>query len=150
MSPVNDGTPPVGSSTDPTGTPPVEPGENAGTPPGEQEPETFSREYVEQLRSEAADYRVKAKRAETAETFLQELAIRQGTDDILVDSDDLPWSDEFNDDNGYPSFEKIRTAAEALIIKKPHLGRPRGDVGQGRQSDSASQVSLSEILRAGA
>lgn len=129
-------------------TPPAGEGGEPGTPSGD--PETFDREYVTKLRDEAAANRVKAKRAEDAETRLREVAIAQAVQGILTDPTDLGWAEEYADDDGWPDPEKIRAAAEGLVDRKPHLGRPTGDVGQGRHSDRDDSVSLTGLLRAGA
>ncbi|KRF19403.1 hypothetical protein ASG90_20535 [Nocardioides sp. Soil797] len=120
---------------------------DSGTPPGgEQDPETFPREYVEELRAEAAEHRTKAKRAEDAETRLRELAIAQAVQGILTDPTDLGWSEEYGDAEGWPDPEKIKAAAEGLIDRKPHLARPTGDIGQGRHSEPGDTVSLVGLL----
>lgn len=137
-----------GASTEPTETPPVEPVVNAGDVSGE--PKTYDETYVQNLRDEAASHRVKAKRSADAETRLHELAIAQAVAGILTSSDDLVWSDEYTDEAGWPDEAKIIQAAEDLVARKPYLGRPRGDVGQGQQSDTLPSVSLSGLLRAGA
>jgi hypothetical protein len=146
--PVGDGNPNPGASTEETGTPPVEPGVNAGDPPGE--PKTYDETYVQNLRDEAASHRVKAKRAADAETRLHELSIAQAVSGILVSPDDLNWSDEYTDEHGWPDEAKIIAAAEELVARKPHLARVRGDVGQGQRGDAVPPVSLSGLLRAGA
>jgi len=150
MSPVNDGTPPLGASTEPTGTPPEGAGENAGAPSGDQEPETFTREYVQQLRTENAAARVRATHGDEAITRLRALAIEQAVSGILMAPDDLAWRDDLADEAGFPDHDKIIAAAEELIAKKPHLARVRGDVGQGQRGDALPPVSLSGLLRAGA
>lgn len=130
--------------------PPVEDGGPAGEPSGEEAPKTYDEAYVKTLRDEAAANRVKAKRTEEAETRLRELAIAQAVSGILTDSTDLGWSDDYADENGWPDADKIRTAAEELVDRKPHLGRPTGDVGQGRHTEQDDSVSLTGLLRAGA
>jgi hypothetical protein len=131
--------------------PPVEDGgpsvEDGGT---EEEPKTYDEAYVRQLRDEAAANRVKAKRTEEAETRLRDLAVAQAVQGILTDPTDLGWSDEYADEHGWPDADKIRAAAEELVDRKPHLGRPSGDVGQGRHSEQDDGVSLTGLLRAGA
>lgn len=142
-----------GVSTEEPETPPVDDGGDAGAPPdGDQgtEQETFPREYVEKLREEAAAHRTKAKRAEDAETLLRTLAIADATRGLLTDPTDLQWSDDLAGDDGWPAPEKITAAAEALVSTKPHLGRPSGDIGQGRHSETDDGVSLAALLKAGA
>jgi len=148
--PVGTEDPQAGDRTDPAGTPPVDPVVNAGDASGTEEPETFSREYVQQLRTENAAARVRATHGDEAITRLRELAIESAVSAILMSPDDLSWSDDLADDSGFPDHDKILAAAEALIARKPHLARPRGDVGQGQRSDALPPVSLSGLLRAGA
>lgn len=112
------------------------------------EGETFSREYVQQLREEAASHRVKAKRAEALEMALREASLREAAGPILEDVTDLAWSDTFEDEEtGLPSSELIRQAAEELAERKPHLARVRGDIGQGRRVDVPEGFNLAEALR---
>ncbi|MBS45604.1 MAG: hypothetical protein CMH83_21020 [Nocardioides sp.] len=135
----------------PDGSTPPEGAQGApGEPSGTDQAETFSREYVEKLRSENAEQRTKAKRAEDAETRLRDLAVAAAVRGILTDPTDLGWSDEYADEDGWPDAEKITAAAEALVERKPHLARPSGDVGQGRHSDTDEPVSLVGLLQAGA
>ena len=150
--PVGDGTPPVGEATEENGTPAGPPGVNAnGTLDEDQgESKLYDEAYVKNLRDEAAGHRVKATRAADAETRLHELAIAHAVSGILTSSDDLAWSDDYANENGWPDHDKILAAAEDLIVRKPYLGRPRGDVGQGQRGDVVQSVSLSGLLRAGA
>ncbi|MEL4358390.1 MULTISPECIES: hypothetical protein [unclassified Luteococcus] len=117
-------------------TPPVE-----GDTPPTDEPETFPREYVEKLRKEAADNRVKAKRAdELAERLFRAEVRATGR---LHDPEDLPYDAELVEDP-----EKLSAAIDTLLAGKPHLARrtPRGDVGQGATA-TAPAVSLIDMLR---
>jgi hypothetical protein len=112
-------------------------------------PQTFSGEYVRQLREENARYRVKSKRAEDlARSLATEYARATGR---LVDPSDLPFSDDLLNEYGNPDPQKVREGVEALIASKPHLARLRvsGDVGQGvGQTDT--EPGLASMLRAGA
>lgn len=134
-----EGSEPVGAAGEP-----VEPSEDAGG--GD---DSFSRAYVEQLRTEAAESRVKAKRAEELEEALRAAVTAMATQGILADPTDLAWDDRFNGENGMPDQEAIRAAAEELASRKPHLGRVRGDVGAGVRGEEP-MVSLSALLRSGA
>lgn len=129
---------------------PVGPSVEDGTEKEGTEPKTYDEEYVKNLRDEAAAHRVKAKRAEEAETRLHELAIADAVRGILTSPDDLGWSDEYADEDGWPDPKKIRAAAEDLVGRKPYLARPTGDVGQGRHDEPDESVSLSTMLAAGA
>jgi hypothetical protein len=122
----------------------------ATSPEHEGEPKTYDEAYVSKLREEAAANRVRAKRAEEAETRLRTLAVEAAVRGVLQDPTDLAWSEEYADDDGWPDDVRIREAAEELAQRKPHLGRPGGDVGQGRHSDDQERVSLVGLLKAGA
>lgn len=116
--------------------------QNEGTP----ENETFSREYVQSLREEAATYRTRAKNADTYREALW--AERVKADGRLVDADDLPMGDADPLD-----ADAVSAAVSELIERKPHLKRREaaGVVGQGLtdpQDDSA--VSLTSWLRGNA
>lgn len=139
-----------GEDTGQTSTPPVGDGGDFGEPSGGEQGKTYDEAYVKQLRDEAAANRVKAKRAEDAEKRLRDLAVTQAVQGILTDPTDLGWADEYADEDGWPDADKIKAAAESLVDRKPHLGRPSGDVGQGRHSEQDDTVSLTGLLRAGA
>ncbi|WP_425309094.1 hypothetical protein AADG42_10145 [Ammonicoccus fulvus] len=105
--------------------------------------DTFPREYVEKLRSEAAEARVKAKRADT---LARELFVaRVAATGRLADPSDLDFSDELLADPA-----AMDAAIDDLIARKPHLATrtPRGSVGQG-VSEPSNTVNLAAILRAG-
>lgn len=107
----------------------------------ETEPDTFPREYVEKLRKEAADARVKAKdRDDLAHRLHATLVASTGR---LADPSDLPFDQSHLDDP-----EALTAAIEDLLDRKPHLASrtPRGDVGQGR-STHTDPVDLAGILR---
>ena len=117
-----------------------------------QEPETnendeqsFSREYVQELRSEAAEYRTRAKTADTLREALW--AERVKADGRLVDADDLPMPDDADPLDA----DAVSAAVDALVERKPHLKRreaPAG-VGQGLTDPQDNSVSLTSWLRAG-
>lgn len=151
--------------TDETQTVEVEETTESETPFGEQEiqPETdteeehqeddadtFDRTYVEKLRTEAAEHRTSRKDAESALERVTEayraVAVAQAVAGLLVDADDLAWSDDYLDADGLVDAEKVREAATALIDSKPHLGRVRGDVGQGFKHVE-QDVNLASLIR---
>lgn len=113
--------------------------------PGEEEPDTFDRPYVEKLRKEAADARVKAKGAEALANALWEA--RVSSTGRLADPTDLPMPKGAD-----PMDEEAVTAAiDALLEKKPHLESrvPRGKIGQGEGTGgSGGDVDLAGIMRA--
>ena len=107
-----------------------------------EQPDTFPRKVVEELRRESAKYRDRAKRAdELAERLHRSLVERTGR---LADPADLPFDAAHLDDQ-----EALDGAIEALLAEKPHLAsrRPRGDVGQGARPEKDG-VSLGSLLRA--
>jgi len=106
------------------------------------EPETFLRKVVEDLRKENADYRTKAKRAhDLAGRLHTALVTATGR---LADPSDLAFDDAHLD-----SPEALTTALDELLARKPHLASRRivGDVGQGA-SPGDSSVDLAGMLRA--
>lgn len=117
-----------------------QPGEDDEQPEGD----TFPREYVEELRREAAAARVRAQQADVyAERLHVELVRQLGA---LADPTDLPFDPEHLDDP-----EKLRRDASALLMAKPHLAArvPRGNIGQGYQPEPPAAPSLTGMLRAG-
>ena len=117
----------------------------------DQEPDTFPRTYVEQLRQENAGYHQKATRADEATARLLETTVRSAAADHLADPGDLLTftdADALVDDDGWPDADRIVAAAKALAQTKPHLAprRPRGDIGQGATPDTGP-VNLAALLR---
>ena len=110
----------------------------------ETEPETFPLDYVQRLRQEAADARVKAKRTDTLATRLHAALV--SATGRLADPSDLPF-----DDGHLEDADALKAAIDALLVAKPHLAnrKPRGDVGQG-QSGGSGTVDLAGMLRQGA
>lgn len=107
----------------------------------ELEPETFPREYVQQLRDENAKYRQRAGKADDlAKRLHTALVAATGR---LADPSDLPFDEAHVDDP-----EALTAAVDALVASKPHLAsrKPSGDVGQGLTPDTGS-FSLAGILR---
>lgn len=137
--------------TPPDGALPIAPsgGTDDDQPDDDGAPETFDREYVEQLRRENAAARVKAKHADTlGQRLVASYAALTGR---LADPTDLEYSDELLDEHGVPDEAKVAAAVDELLERKPHLAsrRPSGDVGQGARPAEAG-VSLAGLLRAGA
>lgn len=138
-------------TTPPDGVPPITPsgGPADDQPDDDDGPETFAREYVEQLRRENAAARVKAKHADTlGQRLVTSYAAQTGR---LADPTDLAYSDDLCDEHGVPDQTKVTAAVDELLERKPHLAsrRPTGDVGQGARPAEAG-VSLAGLLRAGA
>lgn len=110
----------------------------------EPDPETFPREYVVQLRQQAADARVRARQADAlSERLHVELVRATGR---LADPTDLAY-----DAGHLEDVDVLDAAIDDLLARKPHLAsrRPAGDVGQGATAPEAS-VDLAALLRAGA
>ena len=115
----------------------AESGENA------PEPDTFPREYVEKLRKENADNRVKAKRVDELERRLHGALV--AADGRLADPADLEFNAEHLED-----ADALRAAIGDLIERKPGLRARRygGDVGAGKRGTPKVQpVDLIELMR---
>lgn len=121
-------------------------GDDADDADDGDESATFTRDYVANLRREAAGHR---SRANTAEERAEELAQtlwreRVAGLNLLADPTDLPYDAELLDDR-----DGIRAAAEQLLADKPHLRTrritERAGQGEGSATDS---VSLTGIMRA--
>jgi|GEM_PF-3872929 len=110
----------------------------------ESDAETFPREYVEKLRAEAAEARVRVKDRDTLAQAL--FTARVAALGQLADPADLPYDEALlNDPDG------LTAAVAALLDSKPHLAvrRPRGNIGQGL-SEASATVDLAGLLRASA
>jgi len=121
-------------------------GANVGLPDGNvdaiaEDPESFPRDYVLQLRDEAAKYRVRSRWAdELGERLHVELVRATGR---LADPTDLPYSEEYLQDP-----KALERAIDSLLQRKPHLAsrKPVGEIGQGA-APSAGPVDLAAMLR---
>lgn len=110
----------------------------------ETEPETFDRDYVEKLRKEAGDYRVKAKRSDDLAAALWSANVTASG--RLADATDLAMPEGADPLDA----DAVSTAIEDLLTRKPHLASRAlsGDVGQGATgSGSSSAVDLGGMLR---
>ncbi len=106
----------------------------------DDEPETFPRAYVEQLRNENAKYRQRAQEGDTyAQRLHTELVRATGR---LADPTDLPF------DLQHLEGDNLTLALGELLQSKPHLAarKPIGEIGQGA-SPSGGTVDLAAILR---
>lgn len=120
---------------------PDAPAEPADEPTVDDDADTFPRAYVDKLRKEAADARVKAKdRDEIAARLHTSLVAASGR---LADPSDLPFDEAHLSDP-----DALTAALDELLARKPHLAsrRPVGDIGQG-VSAVTSSVDLAGILR---
>jgi len=107
----------------------------------EEDPQTFPRGYVERLRHEAAEARVKAKdRDDLAHRLHAALTAATGR---LADPSDLAYDDAHLADD-----EALNAAIDDLLARKPHLAArtPRGDIGQGA-TPTTTTVDLAGMLR---
>lgn len=106
------------------------------------ETETFDRPYVEKLRKEAADARVRAKDRDTLAAALWTANV--AATGRLADPTDLAMPEDADP----LDVEALTTALDALLSQKPHLAsrRPRGNVGQG-EAGSTTTTDLAGILR---
>lgn len=129
---------PTGPTDSPTGEP------DATASGGEiphVEPDTFDRDYVEKLRAEAAEHRVKAKRAEE---YAQEVFYgRVAALGKLADPTDLTYDETLLEDRA-----AMEAAVDELVARKPHLAdrRPTGDIDQGPRPQGQT-VDLAGMLR---
>lgn len=122
---------------------PMGPTDEAETPDTEEQEqdETFTREYVQNLRDESAKYRTRAKdRDVLAERLHTSLVAATGR---LADPSDLTFDDAHLTDP-----ETLTAALDDLLARKPHLGsrKPSGDIGQGA-TGSSETVDLAAMLR---
>ena len=109
--------------------------------PTEEDPETFPREYVVQLREEAAKHRTRAQdRDALAQRLHTALVAATGR---LADPTDLAFDDAHLADD-----DALSAAIDDLLARKPHLASRRvvGDIGQGA-TGSDSTVDLAGMLR---
>lgn len=132
---------PVGP-TDSTDVELTDPGQSTeGDADASPEPDTFDRAYVEKLRAEAAEHRVKAKRAEE---YAQEVFYgRVAALGKLADPTDLSYDEALLEDRS-----AMEAAIDELLTRKPHLAdrRPTGDVDQGPRPQGQT-VDLAGMLR---
>lgn len=107
----------------------------------EADPDNFPREYVEKLRQEAAEARVKAKRADQLARDL--FAARVAATGRLADPNDLTFDEALLDDP-----DALDTALDQLLAEHPHYAArtPRGDIGQGATGTTAD-LDLAALLR---
>lgn len=107
-----------------------------------EEPETFPRAYVQDLRRESGRYRQRAQQGEQyAQRLHTELVRATGR---LADPTDLPFDAEHLDD-----ADKLAGAIDELVASKPHLAsrRPTGDIGQGDRGPASGAFSLLGMLK---
>ena len=111
------------------------------------EPQTFSADYVKQLRDEAAAHRVKAKRLDEANR--RTVAGIAELDGRLINPDEITLTDDMLDDNGIVDKSRVQAAIQALLQEKPYLGKrtPTTTLPQGVRQDVEQPVSLFQLVR---
>lgn len=104
---------------------------------------------MEQLRTENAEHRTKAQRADSLAASL--VGAWAEASSLLQDPSDMPVTDDLNGDDGLPDRDKVTAAIADLVARKPHLRsrRPAGVLPQGSEPSEPS-VDLAGLLRAGA
>ncbi|MGI8721195.1 MAG: hypothetical protein ACR2JG_03100 [Geodermatophilaceae bacterium] len=112
------------------------------TADGTDEPDTFPRTVVEELRRENARYRTRAGQADDMAQRLHTELIR--ATNRLADPSDLPF-----EENHLEDVSILDAAIDDLLSRKPHLAsrRPSGDIGQGATGQTDT-VDLAGLLRA--
>ena len=112
----------------------------------EPDPDTFPREYVDKLRSEAAGHRKAARQAqaEVSDLEAEVWRLRVASTGRLADPADLPIPEDRLEAD-------VDAEVTRLLEARPHLAarRASGRVGQGEPSRAAAP-SLADMLRAGA
>lgn len=112
------------------------------TPEDDTEGDTFPRAYVEKLRKEAADARVKAQKSEELAGALW--AAQVAAAGRLADPTDLPMPEGADPLDA----DAVTAAVDELLARKPHLASrvPRGNAGQGLVEES-HPFSLTSMIR---
>lgn len=113
----------------------------------DSEPDTFSRDYVNKLRDEAAQHRLRAKRTDAANARLLDALI--ASDGRLLDPEALPLSDDLLDDDGIVDPGKVADAVGSLVERKAYLLKPPAPapLPQGVREDVPQPLSLLEVAR---
>jgi hypothetical protein len=109
--------------------------------------DTFSAEYVTQLREESAAHRVKAKRIDSANDRL--VAAYAAADGRLVDVEALAFDEALLDGDGLVDRAKVVDAIAALIEAKPYLASrtPATVLPQGVRADAPAAPGLFDFIR---
>lgn len=120
---------------------PEKPGTGTPEPGKAPEPDTFPRSYVEELREESKNHRLRAQKADTLAKQLFESRVRLLGK--LEDPTDLPFDEALLEDD-----DAMSAAVAELLERKPHLAARKvaGDIGGG-QRGGAESISLAGMLR---
>lgn len=111
------------------------------------EADTFSAEYVKQLREEAAAHRIKAKRTDEAnERMVRAVAQMDGR---LINADEVTLTDAMLDDDGIADPTKVREVIGELIAAKPYLAKrtPTTPLPMGVRQEIEPPPSLFQMVR---
>ena len=137
---MNDDTPEIEAQAD-------APADEQLHPDAEEAPESFSADYVRDLREEAAAHRIKAKRIDDANARL--VTAYATADGRLVDVEALALSEDMLDDNGLVDPEKVTAAIANLITAKPYLEsrKPTTPLPQGVREDVPTTPGLFDFIR---
>jgi hypothetical protein len=111
------------------------------------EPQTFSADYVKQLRDEAAAHRVKAKRLDEANR--RTVAGIAELDGRLINPAEITLTADMLDENGIVDKSRVQAAIHALLQDKPYLAKrtPTTTLPQGVRQDVEQPVSLFQLVR---
>jgi hypothetical protein len=120
--------------------PPVDP-----TEAEQADPDTFSREYVQGLRKEAAEHRARSRKVTEANARL--MALQVGMDGRLVDDTALTFTDDMLDDSGLVDPAKVTSAIDALIEAKPYLRKAALPIAQGVMPQAPAEPCLFDLIR---
>ncbi len=139
----------VDQETEPVITPSVEPTEPVADDPapvdGEPEPDSFPREYVEELRSEAKERREAAAGLESQIDDLSRRLVASlvAQDGRLADVNDLPYSADHADP------ERLSEAISDLLAAKPHYAARRTSPlpEQSVDTDEPTGPTFGDLLR---
>lgn len=126
-----------------------QPAETTPEAPSEatSEPDTYSADYVRELRAENAERRLKAKRVDDPNTRLARAYAQQ--DGRLIESSELAYGEHLLDDDGLVDPAKVTAAIDELLQAKPYLAsqRPLQPIAQGVREDVPEQPGLFSLLR---
>jgi hypothetical protein len=113
----------------------------------EPEQETYSAEYVRELRAESAARRVKARKIDDANDRL--LRAYAATDGRLVDPGELVMTDALLDDDGLIDPAKVTDAIGELLQAKPYLASLRNvqPIAQGVTTTPPQPQGLFDLIR---
>ena len=117
------------------------------TATGEETPDTFTADYVRELREESAAHRIKAKRIDDANTRL--VAAYAAADGRLVDVDALVGSQDLVGDDGLVDRDRVAAAIGDLITAKPYLAsrKPTTPLPQGVRDDVPQTLGIFDYIR---